>query len=78
MKSQTLSLKTIMKELDFLKETVNSQWNIRKKKSTITFAITLTVKMHDPCNAKKQYQSFIKRKNKKSVKQSKVFTQQPI
>ena len=34
--------------------------------------------MHDPCNAKKQYQSFIKRKNKKSVKQSKVFTQQPI
>ena len=50
----------------------------QKKKSTITFAITLTVKMHDPCNAKKQYQSFIKRKNKKSVKQSKVFTQQPI
>ena len=34
--------------------------------------------MYDPCNAKKQYQSFIKRKNKKSVKQSKVFTQQPI
>ena len=30
-------------------------------------------KIPDPCNAKEQYQSFIRKKNRKSVKQSKTF-----
>ena len=33
--------------------------------------------MPDPCNAKEHYQSFIRKKNTKSVKQSKIITQQP-
>ena len=34
-------------------------------------------KISDPRNAKKQYQSFIRKKNTKSVKQSKIITYQP-
>ena len=33
--------------------------------------------MPDPRNAKEHYQSFIRKKNTKSVKQSKIITQQP-
>ena len=33
-------------------------------------------KISDPRNAKKQYQSFIRKKNTKSVKQSKIITYQ--
>ena len=31
----------------------------------------------DPCNAKEYYQSFIRKKNRKSVKQPEIFTDQP-
>ena len=31
----------------------------------------------DPCNAKEHYQSFIRNKNTKSVKQTKIITYQP-
>ena len=34
-------------------------------------------KKSDPRNAKEPYQSFIRKKNTKSVKQSKIMTQQP-
>ena len=40
----------------------------QKKRSTI-FATKLTEKIPDPCNAKEHYQSFIRKKNTKSVKQ---------
>ena len=41
------------------------------------FANKLIEKILDPCTAKEQYQSFIRRKNRKSVKQSKIITYQP-
>ena len=44
MKSDTLSLKTIINELDFLKKTVIITWNIRKKNLKL-FATELTKKM---------------------------------
>ena len=37
----------------------------------------LTEKAPDPRNAKEHYQSFIRKKSIKSVKQSKIITQQP-
>ena len=41
------------------------------------FATILTEKIFDPRKAKEQYQSLIRKKNTKSVKQSKILTQQP-
>ena len=52
MNSETLSLKNIIDELDFLK------------------------KILDLSNAKESYHSYLKRKNTKSVKRSKIITQQ--
>ena len=43
-----------------------------KKKDLLLLATKLAEKMSDPCNAKEHYQSFIRKKNTKSVKQSKV------
>ena len=37
----------------------------------------LMKKIPDPCNAKEHYQSFIRNKNTKSVKQSEIITYQP-
>ena len=34
-------------------------------------------RMPNPCNVKEHYQSFVRKKNTKSVKQSKVITYQP-
>ena len=63
MNSKTLSLKTTIKELDLQEVTLIIQWNIRKKYIQL-FATILT-------------ESHLKRKNTKSVKLSKVITQQP-
>ena len=41
------------------------------------FTVKLTEKLPDHRNAKEHYKSFIRKKNTKSVKQSKVITQQP-
>ena len=41
------------------------------------FATKLTEKIPDPRNAKKHYQPFLGKENTKSVKQSKIMTQQP-
>ena len=73
MKPNTLSLKTIIKELGFLKKTVNIQWNALKK-DLLLLASKLTEKIPDPWNAKEHYQSFIRKKEKKrkSVKKSKT------
>ena len=74
MKSETLkTLKVIIKELDFLRKTVIIQWNAWKK-DLLLFTNKLTEKIRHPRNAN---QSFIRKKNTKSVKQPKIITQQP-
>ena len=47
-----------------------------KRKYFLLFATKLTEEIPDPCNAKEEYQSFIREKNTKLVKQSKIITQQ--
>ena len=68
MKSGTLSLKTIIKELDFLKKTVIIQWNAwkkKKKKDSSLLANKIIETIPDPGNVKEHYQSFIRKKNTK-------------
>ena len=43
----------------------------------LLLANNLTEKIPDACNAKEHYQSFLRKKNTKSVKQSEIFTFQP-
>ena len=63
------------KWIGFSKE--NSYYSIKdQKKGLQFFAIILTEKIPDPRNVKKHCQSFIKKKFTKSVKQSKIITQQ--
>ena len=78
MKSKTLSLKTVIKELDFLKK--NSYYSIKrlkKKKVLLLLANKFIENISDPRNAKEHYQSFIIQKKRKSVKQSEIITYQP-
>ena len=50
---------------------------LKKIKDLLLLAKKLIEKIPDCCNAKEHYQSFIKNKNTKSVKQSKIITYQP-
>ena len=54
----------------------NSVKNLTKK-DLLSLANKLIENIPDPCNAKEHYQSFIRNKNTKSVKQSKIITYQP-
>ena len=54
------------------KNPVIIQWNAWKK-DLLLFGNKLIEKIPDPRNAKKPYQSFIRKKNTKSVKQPKTF-----
>ena len=67
MKSKTLSLKTIIKELDFPKKTVIIYWNSWKKE-LLFLASKLIEKIPDPRRVKEHYQPFIRKKNTKLVK----------
>ena len=58
-------MKTIINELDFL------------KKAVIIIAKKIIQKVPHPSNAKDNYESFLKKKNRNLVKQSKTITQQP-
>ena len=58
-------MKTIINELDFL------------KKAVIIIAKKIIQKVSHPSNAKDNYESFLKKKNRNLVKQSKTITQQP-
>ena len=69
-------MRTIVNELDFQRKTVVIQWNISKDDLQL-FAIKSTKKASDPRHAKEHYQFFVRKKNIKSVKQSKIITQQP-
>ena len=75
MKSETLSLKIIIRELN-LKKTVIIQWNSWKKDLLLP-TDKLIENISDPCNSKEHDQSFIRKKDTKSVKQSKTITYQP-
>ena len=49
----------------------------RLKKDLLLLPNKLIGKRPDPRNAKEHYQSFIRKKNRKSVKQSEIITYQP-
>ena len=57
--------------MDFLRTTVIIQWNSWKK------IADAWKKIPDPRNSQEYHQSFIGKKNTKSVKQSKIITYQP-
>ena len=48
-----------------------------KRKDLLLFANKLIEKVLDPPNAKEHFGSFLRKKNKKSVKQSEIITYQP-
>ena len=73
MNSETLSLKTVIGKLDFSNKIVIIQWN--RKKDLKLFGTKLTEKVSDPSNPKQYYNSYFKRKNKKSVKRSNLTTE---
>ena len=63
--------------MDFLRKTVIIQWKAwKKKKDLLLLASKLIEKIPDSRNAKEHYQSFIRKKNTKSVKQSEIITYQ--
>ena len=64
------------KRIGFSKE--NSYYSMKhfKKKDLLLLANKLIEKISDPCNGKKHYQSFIRMKNKKSIKRSEIITYQ--
>ena len=70
MKSETLSLKTIINELDILRKTVTD---------LLLLANRLIEKLTDPRNAKEHYQEHYQRKKNRKpvVKQSGTITYQP-
>ena len=56
----------------------NSYYSMKSlKKRFIVVCKNINRKIADSCNAKEHYQSFIRKKNTKSVKQSKMITYQP-
>ena len=73
MKSENLSSKTIVSKLDLLKKEVITQWN------GIFFLLPqnkLIENIPDPRNDKGPHQSFVRKKNTKSVEEPKMFTQE--
>ena len=54
------SMKTITDKSNFLKKTVITQWNIRKKQALQLFGTILIEKIPDPTNVKQYYQSYLK------------------
>ena len=57
----------------------NSYYSMKRlnKKDLLLLANKLVEKIPCPCNAKEHYQSFVRKKNSKSVKQSEIITYQP-
>ena len=62
MKLETLTLKIIIKELDFLKQL------LFKKTSEKTHLQFFAAKLTDPCSSKEHYQPFQEKKHKTSKK----------
>ena len=79
MNSKTLSLETIINELDFLKKRVIIERNAwkKKEKDSLLLANKLIENILDPRNAKEHCQLFLVKKNRNSVKQLEIITYQP-
>ena len=67
------------KRIRFVKERNYYSMECLKRKDLLMLATKLIENKADPCNDKKHYQSFLRKKKtkKNSVKQSKIITQQP-
>ena len=74
MKSNILSLKTVTRELDFSKKISYNLIKRLNKKDLLLIADKLIKNVHDLCNAKELYKSFMIKENNKSVKQSEIIT----
>ena len=61
--------------MSFLKKIVIIQWNVSKK-DLLWVADKLIENLSDLINSKEHDQSFIRQKNTKSIKQSKIITYQ--
>ena len=55
----------------------NSYYSMKRLKDLFLIANKLIEKIPHPCNAEKYYQSFVRQKNRRSVKQSEIITYQP-
>ena len=75
-KSETLSMKTIINELDFLVKKVLVYSNAWRKERLLLLANKFIENIPDLSNAKEHYESFLRKKNRKSVKQSEIITNQ--
>ena len=75
MTSEISSMKTNISELDILKKTVIVHWRLEKK--YLLFAKKLIEKVPDLRNVKQHYESFLRKKNRKSIKQSEITTYRP-
>ena len=69
MKSETLSLKTIIKEFNLRGKTVLFNETVEEKKDLSLLGDKLTEKIPDPRNAEEKYQPSIRKKNRISEKQ---------
>ena len=79
-KIRNFIFKNYYQRIGFSKE--NSYYSVKslkrkKKKKMLLLASKLIEKIPDSRNAKEHYQSFIRKKNTKSVKQSEIITYQP-
>ena len=74
MKSKTLSLKTIIKKLDFLIKISYSSMKHLTEKDLLSVANKLGRNIPDPRNATEHYQSLLIKKNRKSLKQSEIIS----
>ena len=66
MNSKILSLKTVNKRIEFVKEKGFYSLKLLKKKRFVLACGQINRKILDPRNAKEHYQSFIRKKNTKS------------
>ena len=62
------------KSIGFSKESSYYQIKHLKRKDLLLLANKLIGKVPDGCNAKEHYQSFLRKQNRKSVKQSEIIT----
>ena len=65
------------KRIGLFKENSYYSMNYQKRKDFLLLANKLIEKIPDPGNAKKPYQSFLRKKNRKSVKRSEIIIHQP-
>ena len=68
--------KKCYKRISFLKKDNYYSKKRLKRKDLLLLASKLIEKAPDPCNAKEHYQSFLRKKNRKLIKQSEIITHQ--